>query len=224
MLNAIGEAVIATDTEGRIIYTNRWARTLYGWKGTDPVGRHIMEVTVPGGDRAEAERIMARLRAGHVWKGEFLVRHRGGHVFPARISNAPVFDPEGRLVAIIGVSADISERRRTEERLRRSERDFQLLFARNPTPMWVHDRRTRRFLAVNRAAVHQYGYTEEEFLALTLRALRPGGPGSRRGAEPARAGERQHRRKDGRRLTVDVTTHAMEFGGRPVGTSGGSAR
>lgn len=213
MLNAIGEAVIATDPAGHIIYANRWARTLYGWEKTDPVGRHIMEVTVPGGSRAEAEKIMAHLRAGGVWKGEFLVRHRSGRVFPARISNAPVFDPDGQLQAIIGVSADISDRKQTEELLRRSERDFQLLFSGNPTPMWVQDRRRRRILAVNRAAVRQYGYTEREFLALAPRDLRATGPGARHSAR-APVVELPHRRKDGSRLTVAVTTHAMEFGGQ----------
>lgn len=117
MLDAIGEAVIATDPAGRIIYSNRFARKLYGWTTADLVGRNIMEVTVDGGDRADAARIMRQLRQGRIWKGEFRVRHRSGRTFPAQISNAPVFDDAGRLVAIIGVSADISERKQAEAKL-----------------------------------------------------------------------------------------------------------
>jgi PAS domain S-box-containing protein len=47
------------------------------------------------------------------------------------------------------------------------------LFQHNPQPMWVFDRRTLRFLEVNRAAVARYGYSREEFLSRTLFDIRP---------------------------------------------------
>src|SRR5438067_555905 len=43
----------------------------------------------------------------------------------------------------------------------------------NPLPMWIYDRGTLRFLAVNDAAVQAYGYSREEFLGLTIRDIRP---------------------------------------------------
>src|SRR3954447_14999506 len=50
---------------------------------------------------------------------------------------------------------------------------YRLLFERNPQPMWVLDRETLAFLAVNDAAVGHYGYTRDEFLALSARDIRP---------------------------------------------------
>ena len=50
---------------------------------------------------------------------------------------------------------------------------YEDLFEHHPTPMWVYDSRTQRFLAVNDAALHRYGYTEAEFLQMTLRDIRP---------------------------------------------------
>ncbi len=47
------------------------------------------------------------------------------------------------------------------------------MFEANPHPMWVYDLETLRFLAVNDAAVHQYGYSEKEFLAMSIRDIRP---------------------------------------------------
>src|ERR1039458_5199252 len=47
------------------------------------------------------------------------------------------------------------------------------LFDRAPVPMWVFDRESLRFLAVNDAAVWKYGYSREEFLALTIADIRP---------------------------------------------------
>jgi PAS domain S-box-containing protein len=50
---------------------------------------------------------------------------------------------------------------------------YQLLFERNPQPMWVYDIESLMFLAVNLAAVEQYGYSRNEFLLMTLRDIRP---------------------------------------------------
>ena len=51
---------------------------------------------------------------------------------------------------------------------------YRTLFDANPTPMWIYDLETLRFLEVNAAAIAQYGYTREEFLARTARDIRPG--------------------------------------------------
>ena len=53
------------------------------------------------------------------------------------------------------------------------EDSFRLLFEGNPVPMWVIDRETLRFVAVNEAAIAHYGYTREQFMAMTLTDLRP---------------------------------------------------
>ena len=50
---------------------------------------------------------------------------------------------------------------------------FKRLFDYHPHPMWVYDVTTLRFLGVNRAAVAVYGYSEEEFLGMTIEDIRP---------------------------------------------------
>ena len=57
--------------------------------------------------------------------------------------------------------------------LKRREASFRLLFDNNPMPMWVFDAATTRFLSVNDAAVHHYGYAREKFLAMTLHDIWP---------------------------------------------------
>ncbi|MCP6362755.1 PAS domain-containing protein, partial [Klebsiella pneumoniae] len=49
---------------------------------------------------------------------------------------------------------------------------YQALFASAPIPMWVYDLETLRFLAVNEAAVAHYGYTEAQFMRMTLMDIR----------------------------------------------------
>ena len=61
---------------------------------------------------------------------------------------------------------DVTEAKRREE-------SFRLLFDNNPVPMWVFDRESLRFLAVNEAAITHYGYSFEHFLSMMVTDLRP---------------------------------------------------
>ncbi|MBW3623293.1 MAG: PAS domain S-box protein [Armatimonadetes bacterium] len=118
LLDAVEQGVIATDLQGKILFWNRRAETLYGWSAQEVRGRNILEVTPSLSSRAEAESIMARLREGENWSGEFQVQRRDGTPFWVTVTNSPVLDSEGRLVGIIGVSSDLSPRKRQEEERR----------------------------------------------------------------------------------------------------------
>src|SRR5207249_3880248 len=113
------------------------------------------------------------------------------------------------------------ERKRTEEQLLENEHRYRLLFQSNPEAMWVYDCDTLRFLAVNDAAVARYGYSEQEFLAMTVRDIRPV-------SELARFEETlhnhtggtftgfRHRRKDGTLIDVDVEAQPITLAGAPA--------
>jgi len=98
---------------------------------------------------------------------------------------------------------------------------YRRLFEASPHPMWVYDLETLRFLAVNDAAVARYGWSREEFLAMTLRDIRPAADLEaleRHLATAAAgldlAGVWRHRRKDGSLIDVEVISHTVEFAGR----------
>ena len=99
---------------------------------------------------------------------------------------------------------------------------YKFLFYKNPVPMWIYDVATLRFLEINETAMEKYGYTKEEFLAMTLRDIRPP-------YEVARLMEKQqstfvqnainkgiwkHVKKNGEIIDVHVTAHLFELGGR----------
>src|SRR4051794_221355 len=65
----------------------------------------------------------------------------------------------------------IADRENTEDALRADEARYRLLFEHSPRPVWVYDTTTLRFLAVNDAAVRRYGWSREEFLAMTVADL-----------------------------------------------------
>ena len=72
-----------------------------------------------------------------------------------------------------GSQQDITELATVREALRAAHEDYRFLFERNPLPMWVFDRTSLNFLAVNEAAVEHYGYSREQFLSKGLRDIRP---------------------------------------------------
>lgn len=88
-------------------------------------------------------------------------------------------DDDGRAVRMIGASRDISTIKETEMQLRElndrllvSEKKYSTLFHLSPQPMWVYDTETFQFVQVNRAAIELYGYSEEEFLSMTILDIR----------------------------------------------------
>jgi len=104
-----------------------------------------------------------------------------------------------------------------------ADEQYRLLFERNPLPMWVYDFVTLRFLAVNQAAVHLYGYSRDEFLAMTINDIRPPEaiPALLADLKSNLVGHRMdsqwtHRKKDGQVIVVEVASHSLTFAGRPA--------
>ena len=62
----------------------------------------------------------------------------------------------------------LPNRKQTELALRDSEERYRLLFESTPQPIFVYDAETLRFLTVNEAAIRTYGYTRDDFLAMTI--------------------------------------------------------
>jgi PAS domain S-box-containing protein len=115
LLNAVGQAVIATDTKGNITYWNRAAEQLYGWLESEVLGRNIVDVTPAETSYEQATKIMNRLVAGKSWSGEFTAKRHDGLLFQAIVTDAPIIDEKGECVGIVGVSTDITEQKWMQE-------------------------------------------------------------------------------------------------------------
>jgi PAS domain S-box-containing protein len=165
------------------------------------------------GQAAAVASLNTAAERGEASRVEIACRRKDGSRFWADIGAAPVVDETTGERKLIAILRETTERRRLEEALRQSENTFRLLFADNPIPMWVYDLSTRRFLEVNNAAIVQYGYARERFLAMTLDAIVAGEPHRQRTPVGAfgRLGAATHRKADGSAIAVDVVSHRLEF-------------
>ena len=116
------------------------------------------------------------------------------------------------------IDSELADRLAGEEKALESERNYRSLFESHPQPMWLYDVHTLAFLRVNDAAIERYGYSREEFLAMTIKDIRPPAEVPKflelTGHPPAfnKSGPWTHWLKNGSTLQVLVTSHAISFG------------
>jgi PAS domain S-box-containing protein len=150
----------------------------------------------------------------------FLRYNRAGELRHLSVSGEALFDEKGKFIGYHGVGKDITERARDQKALEESEKRYRALFDVHPQPMWVVDASTFAFLAVNNAAMRLYGYSKEEFLALTADQIRPEEDVDdlRRAFADWSNNYSQrlwrHRKKSGEVIPVKVTSFNLDFAGR----------
>ncbi len=157
------------------------------------------------------------------WAGEYRFLRKDGAYAHVLDRGYIIRDAAGKAVRMIGGMSDVTERQQAIAALHDSEEKYRLLFANNPQPMWVFDAETLRFLAVNQAAVQHYGYSEAEFLAMTVLDIRAEGDRTTREqalARMVRTGRdtalRRHVKKDGTVIEVEATSDSVVLDDRPA--------
>lgn len=115
LLDAVAQAVIATDLHGTVIFWNSFAERLYGWPAAEALGANVLDLTPSPALKEKAGEILERLKAGQSWAGEFEMQRRDGTLFPAMVNDSPIINDKGELIGIVGVSVDNTERRRAEQ-------------------------------------------------------------------------------------------------------------
>jgi PAS domain S-box-containing protein len=213
LLDTIEQSVIAIDLSGSVIYWNQFAERLYGWSAEEAIGRSIMELTTPKPEFRQAEEIMSRLRLGESWTGEFTVRRKDGATFPAQIVNSPIYDDQQRLIGIVGLSSDITERKNAEQRLRQSEERLRNIFEASHDGILVEDNET--IIYVNKSYLQMFGYAcEEELIGQHVSVIIAGedvervtefGRSRLRGEQSPTKYEFKGRRKDGTLVDVEAS-------------------
>lgn len=211
------DVICTIDEQRRFVTVSAACETLWGYKAAELIGRQSIDFVYPE-DRAKTNQAAADLRtSGKVTNFVSRYIRKDGSLVDV-LWSASWSEPDKLTFA---VAHDITERKQAEEALRHSEERYRLLFESNPYPVWVYDTETLSFLAVNEAAVHHYGYSEEEFLAMTIKDIRPTKdvPAllenvSKPAAQFEKAGAWRHRKKDGTIIDVEIISRPLSFGGK----------
>ena len=208
---------IAITEGGVLLDCNEQLARMLGRPHIELLGKSVLEFVAPE-HRSMVEEIQ---RLGRLNPYEHLILRADGTLCSVvvRVRLAHIGGRQVRIAAI----RDITERKRIEESLRASEKRFRKIFDANPHPMWVHDFKTLRFLEVNDAAIKHYGYSREEFLAMTTKDIRPPEevPLLLDKVEAVAAGKNEvgvwhHRKRDGTLIEVKVSANMIEFDGHPA--------
>ncbi|MFN4151215.1 MAG: histidine kinase dimerization/phosphoacceptor domain -containing protein, partial [Candidatus Sericytochromatia bacterium] len=98
---------------------------------------------------------------------------------------------------------------------------YKLFFDSNPQPMWVYDIETLRFISVNKSAIQHYGYSEEDFLSMTIKDIRPKEDINKLEENISNikqgidfAGQWRHIKKNGELIFVEITSYVIEVDNR----------
>ncbi|HEY3135010.1 MAG TPA: PAS domain S-box protein [Blastocatellia bacterium] len=146
ILSSIGDAVIATDVDGYVIFMSGVAETLTGWTEEEAAGKPSKDLfTIV--DQQTSPLMIAR----------------GGKEIPVEENASPLKDAAGNAVGEVLIFRDISERRKAEVALRKSEQELSDFFENaNIGLQWTG--RDRRVLRANPAQLSLLGYSRDEYL------------------------------------------------------------
>ena len=160
-IESTGDAIGIADHDGKAIFMNRAMREM--------IGQDVDELNAAGGplilyvDKDKSREVFASAFSGITWKGEMQIHHKKGRITPVDTVAAPIFKDDGRVIGVIGVLRDISERKLVESTLRAQQRFTQQVLDLSPSFIYIHDLIDRQNVYVSGRAVQNFGYSEEEF-------------------------------------------------------------
>ncbi|WP_298439518.1 PAS domain S-box protein [Geobacter sp.] len=163
LLESLAEAVVIIDKSGIILLVNSLAEQLFGYPKKDLIGRHIScfyseEDQKAGKPEDELKKAAVEGRAdGQGWRAR-----KDGSRFWADVIITALHDENGNLRGF--VCQDVTERKRAEESLRRSEQKFFLAFQATPSVLVIASLEDGRYIEVNEAFERVMGYRRDEVI------------------------------------------------------------
>lgn len=218
------DAIITINSDQRVLMFNRAAEKMFKRTAAEALGQTLDRFIPPRFRTSHAKDIRRFGETGVTTRAMGAARavsglRANGEEFPVEASISQIEVGSQKLYTVI--MRDITERKTAENARLKAAAEYKLLFEGNPEPMWVFDRETLRFLAVNQAAIDQYGFAREEFIKMTIEDIRPPEeiPKLRQAISHPTPGLQRsvgwkHRKKDGRIIDVEISSSSMDFNGR----------
>ena len=171
LLELAHDSIIVRDLENRITYWSRGAEEKYGWKREEVLGKlahTLLQTQFP----KSAESVEEELRRNHYWEGEVAHQTKNGERIVVASRRVLQLDAAGNPTAIFEINNDITDRKKTEELLRRSEQRLRALFEFSPDAIVVTDR-NGRIVDANAQLENFFGYRRSGLLGQLVEVLIP---------------------------------------------------
>jgi PAS domain S-box-containing protein len=227
--NAAANAIVITDSNGTIQSVNAAFTALTGYSAREAVGQNPRILKSGKQEDAHYRKLWQTISSGRVWSGELINRRKDGSLYVEEMTITPLRDAGGAIVRYIAIKQDITERKRADEAVRRSETKFRTLYDSTGDAVMLLDE--RGFFDCNPATLAMFGCaTREEFClkhpADVSPPMQPGGADSvtlsnwqiATALEKGRHHfEWVHKRADtGQCFPTEVLLSAMELDGKRV--------
>ena len=210
------DAIVGKSLDGKITSWNAGAERIYGYSASEALGQPVSLLILPD-QHDDLPEILERLKRDERIQHYETVRVRkDGRRINVSVSISPVKDAEGKIIGASAIARDVTERKRVEAQLQKSEAQFRSLV--HDAPYGIY-RVTLdgQLLHVNPALVAMLGYdSEEELMRLNMEKDIYRDPQSRQlfikehgHKDDFRALEAEWRRKDGKLIAVRITGHPV---------------
>jgi PAS domain S-box-containing protein len=164
--------IFLLDTKQRFISLNNATANFLHKSASELIGKSILGIFPKESATRFAKNNKEVVETG---KGKFIEEKMvgGGREFYINTSLNPVKDSKGKVIAVMGIVRDNTEKKRAEENLKESEETFRSIFENAGDGILVADTEKRRFLMANRKICRMLGYGRKELLKLDVSKIHP---------------------------------------------------
>ena len=224
-VSRLNDMVLITDVEAqgepgiRIVFVNDAFERQTGYSREEVLGQSPRILQGPNTQRSELDRIGVALKNWQPVRAELINYTKSGKEFWIELDIVPVADNVGWFTHWVAVARDITQRKLAEQAMSDSEQRYAALFEQAPVPMWVFSAENFQFLAVNNAAINDYGYSTEEFQSMSVFDIRSNAEDQNLKnylmQESLDSSPRwEHRRKDGSVFMVRGLSRPIQYAGK----------
>jgi PAS domain S-box-containing protein len=111
ILSSVGEGVIVTDLEGRILTVNAAYESQSGFLASEVIHKNFQDLVAEDTPSQTLDEMEAALARAEVWSGDLISRRKSGELFDVQLTVAPVRDQSGQIVSYVGSQRDITRQK-----------------------------------------------------------------------------------------------------------------
>jgi len=219
-LHSVRDAIVSADANFTITAWNKAAEELFGFSSFEVLQQKIGDVFKKIQVTPQLDELLRQLQTAGQFRGEIVYQNKKGQERNGELNVTSFVSENGKFLGTVAVCSDITERKKVEEVLIESEKNYRNLINGMDESVWVIDF-DGNFLEVNNAAVEMLGYSREELQSLGIKGI-----DNHLNAEQIKnlmsrvaSGETQvfetvHTTKDGTEIPVEISSSLIIYQGK----------